>query len=176
MGDAPLVSVLIPAHNAHRFLECALGSVQNQTYTNVEILVVDDGSDDGTADLVRTLAADDPRIQLFRQSNQGVAAARNRALAEAQGPYVAPLDADDIWFPRKLEWQVARMQETGPATGLVYAWWAGLGEDGTIVGAAGLPSKGTCTTRSPIAISSATRACPSSAELSSRRSGATTRR
>jgi len=139
MSDSPLVSVLIPAYNASRFIESALASAQRQTYTNIEIIVVDDGSDDETADIVAGIAAQDERVQLFRQPNRGVAAARNRAIAEAHGKYIAPLDADDVWFPRKVEWQAQRMQETGPPTGLVYSWWAGLNEAGQIIGAAGRP-------------------------------------
>lgn len=139
MCQSPLVSVLIPAYNASRFIGSALASVQNQTYTNVEILVVDDGSDDETADIVADIAAQDSRVQLLRQPNRGVAVARNRALAEAQGKYIAPLDADDVWFPRKLEWQVQRMQKTDPSMGLVYSWWAGVDEAGEIIGAASRP-------------------------------------
>lgn len=139
MSAPPLVSVIVPAYNASRFIERALASVQGQTYPNLEVLVVDDGSDDNTAEIVEAIAACDSRVELLRQSNRGVAAARNRAIAEARGTYVAPLDADDVWFPRKLEWQVQRMRETGPSTGFVYSWWAGLDETGEIVGAAGRP-------------------------------------
>lgn len=127
--SSPLVSVIIPAYNAEAFIERTLRSALNQTYRNIEILVVDDGSQDGTQDLVRSLAEEDDRLVLLSQTNQGVAAARNLAIEHAQGAFIAPLDADDIWFPEKLERQVACMEEGGPAMGLVYSWWVMIDED-----------------------------------------------
>lgn len=127
--ERPLVSVIVPAYNAAQFIERTLASAQQQTYQNTEIIVVDDGSEDETAALVEAVAARDARVQLLRQPNQGVAAARNHALSRAQGTFIAPLDADDLWFPQKLELQVQRMEETGPSTGLVYTWWVGISEN-----------------------------------------------
>lgn len=121
-NDAPLVSVIIPAYNAAATIRLTIQSVLEQTYPNFEILVIDDGSFDGTSDVVKKLLAGDDRIKLMKQENQGVAAARNSGIRHARGDYIAPLDADDLWFPEKLEKQVAVMNE-GPSTvGLVYAW------------------------------------------------------
>ncbi|MFW2439118.1 MAG: glycosyltransferase family 2 protein [Arenicellales bacterium] len=121
-NDAPLVSVIIPAFNAATTIKRTIQSVLAQTYPHFEILVIDDGSSDGTSDVVNNLAAGDERIKLLQQENQGVAAARNFGIRNARGDYIAPLDADDLWLPDKLEKQVAVMRE-GPSTvGLVYTW------------------------------------------------------
>lgn len=133
-GADPLVSVVIPARNAQCFIAVTIQSVCTQTYTNLEILVVDDGSDDATAEIVQAVAARDPRVRLIRQQHRGVAAARNRAIAESRGAYVAPLDADDIWYPRKLELQVRAMRDARPTVGLVYAWSVYLDERGRLTG------------------------------------------
>ncbi len=134
--DAPLVSVVIPCYNAASTIERTLASVRAQTHGNLEILVVDDGSTDATADIVEALVEADGRIRLFRQPNAGVAAARNRAMEEAEGAYLAPIDADDTWLPDKIALQVARMEELGPACGLVYGWWIGIDGRDRIAGAA----------------------------------------
>ena len=81
--------------------------------------MVDDGSTDGTRAVVEERAGGDPRVRIISQRNSGVARARNRALAEAQGEFIAPLDADDLWSPVKIERQVQRMHEAGAETGLV---------------------------------------------------------
>jgi glycosyltransferase involved in cell wall biosynthesis len=136
MSDPPLISVIIPAHNAARFIERTLTSAQRQTYGNIEIIVVDDGSEDQTPVLVEDAASRDARIRLLGQPHRGVAVARNHAIAHARGEFIAPLDADDLWFPTKLEQQMLRMRQAGPTTGLVYSWWVAVNEDDTIVGAA----------------------------------------
>ena len=98
----PLVSIVIPTYNRARDLARALGSVMAQTCRNWEALVIDNHSDDGTAELVRKL--NDPRIKLFEIHNQGViAASRNLGIRNAMGEYVAFLDSDDWWAPQKLE-------------------------------------------------------------------------
>lgn len=121
---APLVSVVIAAFNAAAFIEATCRSAMRQTWNALEIIVVDDGSTDGTDGLVAALAATDPRIRLIRQPNLGVAAARNRAIAAATGEFIAPLDADDLWDPTKIARQVERLQEAGPSAGMAYCWWA----------------------------------------------------
>ncbi len=131
MSTRPLVSVIIPACNAAAFLRGTLESVLSQTYRDLEVLVVDDGSEDDTARIVEAVAVRDRRVNLFRQRNQGVAVARNTAVTRATGTYIAPLDADDIWFPTKIEKQVRSMEDDGPLVGLNYTWWRGLDEDGT---------------------------------------------
>lgn len=117
-----LISVIIPAHDAEDFLAHTLASAQRQTYRQIEILVVDDGSRDGTPSIVAAAAEQDPRVRLIRQPNAGVAAARNRGIDEAAGDLVAVLDADDLWHPEKLERQHACILGSGPRTALVYCW------------------------------------------------------
>jgi glycosyltransferase involved in cell wall biosynthesis len=131
--STPLVSVVIAAFNAEPYIEDACRSVLQQTYASIELIVVDDGSTDRTADIVRNVAGADQRVRLIRQSNGGVAAARNRAIAEASGEFIAPLDADDVWAPAKLERQVRRLQDGGEQTGLAYCWWAWIDEGNEVL-------------------------------------------
>ncbi len=100
----PNVSVIIPAYNAKGFIADAVRSALDQTYRDLEVIVVDDGSTDGTA---AELAAFGDRIRVLQQANRGVAAARNAGAAVARGAWIAFLDADDLWLPHKLERQLA---------------------------------------------------------------------
>lgn len=118
---APLVSVIVPAHNAQAFIAAAIASACGQTYRNLEVLVVDDGSHDRTAAIAAAMSQCDRRVRLLRQSHRGVAAARNGAIAQARGQYIAPLDADDVWLPRKIERQVRALQRSARAA-LAYCW------------------------------------------------------
>lgn len=120
--DLPLISVIIPAYNAERWVARTLASVLVQTYGNFEIWVIDDGSIDRTAALVEEIAQQDPRVQLIRQANAGVAAARNRGIQAAHGDWIAPLDADDLWYPDHLAQQVACAQAASANVGLIYSW------------------------------------------------------
>ena len=128
--DKELVSVIIPAFNAGADIRQTLNSVLAQTYQAIEVIVVDDGSSDATAAIVEEFVTRDARIQLVRQSNAGVGAARNAAIRKARGKYIATLDADDLWFPEKLEKQVACMEQCGNETGLVYCWSKLINEAG----------------------------------------------
>ncbi len=132
--DKPLVSVIIPAFNAAADIRQTLGSVVAQTYRAIEVIVVDDGSSDATTAIVDEFVTTDSRFQLVRQSNAGVGAARNAAIRKARGKYIAPLDADDFWFPEKLEKQVACMERSGEETGLVYCWSKLVNEHNEFVG------------------------------------------
>lgn len=98
----PAVSVIIPLYNTEAYVEEALRSVMGQTLRRTEIIVVDDGSNDGSAAVVEALAAEDPRIRLIRQANAGQAAARNTALDVARGAYVYFMDSDDWIEPDTL--------------------------------------------------------------------------
>ena len=101
----PLVSVVIAAHNARRYVRATVESVLQQTLIDLELVVVDDGSDDGTADIVASIG--DPRVRVVTQDNSGPAAARNVGMREARSrAYVAVLDADDLWDPDKLRRQL----------------------------------------------------------------------
>lgn len=110
----PYVSVIMPAYNAERFIGAAVRSVMNQTFTDWELLVIDDGSSDSTCDIVRALAAEDDRIKLLvNDKNMGVAKTRNRGFDICRGQYVALLDSDDVWYPEKLKKQLEKLDEQG---------------------------------------------------------------
>jgi glycosyltransferase involved in cell wall biosynthesis len=126
--SSPVISVIIPAYNAGRFIADTLDSVIRQTFKDFEVVIVDDGSTDNTVELVKSWMEKDPRIRLIQQKNTGGPAARNTAIANARGKFIAPLDADDLWFPRKLEKQLAVLSAAPPEVGLVYAWTLYLDE------------------------------------------------
>lgn len=109
--SVPLVTVVMPAFNASRYIATAIKSVQDQTYPAWELIVVDDGSTDSTAEIVEDLCRLDNRIKLVRQKNGKQGKARNAALALANGSLIAFLDADDLWVNNKLELQVAALQQ-----------------------------------------------------------------
>lgn len=132
-GEDPLVSVILPVYNGDRFVGQTIESACRQTYRNLEIIVIDDGSTDSTLAVAQSLAAADSRVCVIHQPNSGVACARNRGLAESRGEFVAPLDADDLWDPRKIERQVRRLQEVGDQAGLVYCWWVWIDEQGRVL-------------------------------------------
>jgi glycosyltransferase involved in cell wall biosynthesis len=100
----------MPAYNVQPYIGDAIRSALAQTYTDFELIVVDDGSKDGTADVVRELADRDPRIQLVQQGNRGLAGARNSALRAARGAFFALLDSDDLWEPDFLAEQMAILE------------------------------------------------------------------
>lgn len=132
-GNRRLVSVVIAVFNGEAHIEEACRSALSQTYPAVEVIVVDDGSTDGTNRTVARLAASEPRVTLIRQENSGVAAARNRGIAAARGEFIAPLDADDFWDATKIERQVSRFEECGDDTGLVYCWWTWISSEGKVL-------------------------------------------
>ncbi len=102
-----LVSILTPTFNAEKFIRATIKSVQEQTYENWEMILVDDASTDNTVSIIEDFAQRDNRIKLFKLSeNRGNGFARNAALNKATGKYIAYLDADDLWFPSKLEKQI----------------------------------------------------------------------
>ncbi len=103
-----LVSVVIPNYNYARFLREAIDSVLAQTYAEIEIIVVDDGSTDDSKDILKSYGQ---QIKAVFQQNQGVSAARNNGVNESRGEFISFLDADDLWLPAKIEKQVVRFQE-----------------------------------------------------------------
>lgn len=107
----PLVSVIIPCYNAELYVEKAVRSVMEQTYTNLEILITDDCSTDGSFAILQSLAAEDPRIKLFRnETNQKIVRTLNSLVERANGKYIARMDADDISLPKRIEKQAAFME------------------------------------------------------------------
>lgn len=131
---APLVSVVIPAFNAETTLRATLLSVLAQTYRPLEIVVVDDGSTDGTAGLVGEFAAAHPGVRCISAPNRGVAAARNTGIEACTGKYVAPLDADDLWHPARVAAHVAALEAAGPGTVVAYSPFAIIDADDRITG------------------------------------------
>ena len=107
-----LISIVMPAYNAAQYIEQSIESVLKQSYTNWELIIVDDCSVDDTYKIVGKLCINEERIKLFRMNeNSGVAMARNFAISMSRGKYIAFLDSDDLWLPDKLEKQLNLMQE-----------------------------------------------------------------
>lgn len=103
MSDpVPMISVVMPAYNASRYVGQAIESVLKQTFTDFELLIIDDGSTDSTLEIANHYAMRDRRIKVLAQANQGVSATRNRGVRVAKGQFIAFLDADDLWLPDKL--------------------------------------------------------------------------
>lgn len=119
MTEPARISVVVPCFNAERYISATLRSVLGQGLSAIEVIVVDDGSQDASADLVQSRF---PGVTLLRQPNQGVAAARNLGIAHASGEWVAFVDADDIWLPDKLAAQWALLQ-SNPEARMAYTAW-----------------------------------------------------
>lgn len=109
--DRPTVSVVMPAYNAKRYITDAVESVLAQTFRDFELIIIDDGSTDGTEAILMQLAAKDSRIRLTRRPNTGIVGALNDALARANGEFVARMDADDLSFPERFEKQLTFLRE-----------------------------------------------------------------
>jgi glycosyltransferase involved in cell wall biosynthesis len=109
-NNLPLVSIVVPTFNQAEFLPEAIASAQKQTYPNIEIVVVNDGSTDHTIEVLQKLSQEDSRIRFFNQLNKGFGGATNKAIHEAKGEYIAHLDSDDIFEPEKIEKQFDALQ------------------------------------------------------------------
>jgi teichuronic acid biosynthesis glycosyltransferase TuaG len=113
-GTPPAVSVIIPAYNASKTIEATIHSVLAQTFSDFELIVIDDCSADATFNIAEKLLSDEPRARIFRNSkNKGVAFSRNYGVSAAQGDWIAFLDSDDLWCEDKLQRQLDFMGETG---------------------------------------------------------------
>ena len=123
----PSVSVIIPTYNHRDFIVATLNSVFAQTFTDYEIIVINDGSPDDTADVLKTLISGGC-VRYIEQPNAGQAAARNRGLSEASGEFIAYLDDDDLWPADKLQWQVQRLRDES-GLGMVAGAMQTLGDD-----------------------------------------------
>jgi glycosyltransferase involved in cell wall biosynthesis len=121
----PLVSVIIPTYNSAQYVTAAVESVLGHSVTDVEILVIDDGSTDATRSVLASYGAP---VRYLYQPNGGVAVARNRGIAESVGRYVAFLDADDTWFPEKLERQLTALRQA-PGVGFCYAGYRSVDDE-----------------------------------------------
>ncbi len=118
MTALPAISILLPFYNARATLEAALLSIKDQSFDDYEVLAVDDGSTDGSDEIVRDVAANDRRIKLLQPRRLGLVGALNRGLAEARAPLIARMDADDLMRPERLEAQYGYLREN-PEIGLV---------------------------------------------------------
>ncbi|MBQ5484196.1 MAG: glycosyltransferase family 2 protein [Lachnospiraceae bacterium] len=127
-----MVSIITPCWNGEKYIAETMDSVLAQTYTNWEMIVVDDGSSDGSADLVRSYEKKDARIRLICQENAGSAAARNHGIKEAKGRYIALLDADDVWEENFLEEQLKLMAQKDAAC--VYSSYRLMDENSRVYG------------------------------------------
>ena len=132
-AEGPLVSVVMPTHNRETMVRRAIGSVLGQTYRNLELIVVDDASEDGTADVVASYNS--PHVRYFRhEENRGASAARNTGIERSRGEYIAFLDDDDEWLPTKLELQVPILDAASAEVAMVYCWMDYFDGQGQLVG------------------------------------------
>ncbi|MER8454258.1 glycosyltransferase family 2 protein [Mesorhizobium sp. M0166] len=130
--DRTTVGVVVPMFNAEQTICSTLTSICRQTYQALDIIVVDDGSADKSASIVAAYAEKDRRVRLIRQSNGGVAHARNRGAASTDAEFLAFVDADDLWAPSKIELQLRALREGGSSAGLAYCWFAHIDQDGRV--------------------------------------------
>ena len=107
----PLVSIIIPCYNSQAFLKDAIASAVNQSYSHVEIIVIDDGSTDGSLEIIKSFGE---QVRWETGKNQGAPLARNRGIELARGEYIKFLDADDVLLPDCLKTQLTQIQQTGP--------------------------------------------------------------
>lgn len=123
----PKISVVIPAYNAELTIKETIQSVQQQTFSDFELIVINDGSTDRTLEILQSIK--EPRLRIFSYENGGLPVARNRGISNATGEFIAFLDADDLWTPDKLELQLAALQQH-PEAGVAYSWTYYIDEQG----------------------------------------------
>src|SRR5437762_6391708 len=139
MHDAPRISVVMPVYYAAAVVGEAIESILNQTFTDFEFIIVDDGSTDNTGEILREYASRDDRIKLYVQENCGLIASLNRYCRLATGRYLARMDADDISLPTRLEKQF-RFLENHPAIGVLGTWIQDIDERGMPITAWPVPA------------------------------------
>ncbi|MEB3294138.1 MAG: glycosyltransferase family 2 protein [Synechococcales bacterium] len=137
-SDSKKVSVIVPVYNAEQYVALTIQSLLDQTYKNLEILIVDDGSPDRSVEACQQFS--DPRIQIIRQPNRGLPGARNTGIRHATGDYIGFLDADDIWVPEKIEKHVAHLNSS-PQVGISFSYSAFIDGDGNYTGIYQIPRK-----------------------------------
>lgn len=128
--NKPLVSIITPCHNGERYLKECIETVKSQTYQNWEMLIVDDGSTDSSADIILTYSNNDSRIKYLKtgKASGSPAKPRNMGIDAAQGEYIAFLDCDDMWLPNKLERQLALFEDKHPV--IVFSNYCKINEKG----------------------------------------------
>lgn len=129
MSHLPKVSVVVPAYNVSHYVESTLFSLKSQSLTDFEALIVDDGSTDNTAEVVRKFCQQDSRFKLLQKTNGGLSSARNWGIRQVQADYIALLDADDIYFKDKLLTHVTILEKL-PHMGVVYSASRAIRDDG----------------------------------------------
>ncbi|MCJ8281142.1 MAG: glycosyltransferase, partial [Rivularia sp. ALOHA_DT_140] len=132
------VSVIIPVYNAQQYVGATIESVLSQSYENLEILIIDDGSPDESVKVCQQFK--DPRIKIIRQANRGLPGARNTGIRNASGDYVAFLDAADIWLQEKLEKHVNHLNDS-PTVGISFCYSAFINQHGNSTGLYQKPRK-----------------------------------
>ncbi|MCF3623160.1 glycosyltransferase family 2 protein, partial [Planktothrix agardhii] len=115
----PKISVIIPVYNGEKTIQKTIESVLQQTWQDFELIVINDGSQDATLEILSSIQ--DPRLRILSYSNAGLASSRNRGITEATGEYISFLDADDLWTPDKLEAQFQALEEH-PEAAVAYSW------------------------------------------------------
>lgn len=130
-----MISIVIPAYNAEKYLAETIDSVINQTYTNWELIIVDDGSTDNTKGIIETYRSKDLPIKYIFQENSGVSIARNNGMNHASGKYIALLDADDVWLKNNLELKI-KILMNNPSVSWVYSNMNNADENMNIIGEA----------------------------------------
>jgi glycosyltransferase involved in cell wall biosynthesis len=128
----PEISVIMPVLNGEQFIHPAILSVLNQSFKNFELIIIDDGSTDNTAEIVKSYSFDE-RVKYFYQDNTGLSGARNTGISLSQGDYVAFIDCDDIWYPKKIELQLKSMKKN-PKAGLSFGWISYIDERDRFIG------------------------------------------
>jgi cellulose synthase/poly-beta-1,6-N-acetylglucosamine synthase-like glycosyltransferase len=130
------VSVIVPVYKVEKHIAATVRSILNQTYSNFEVIIVDDGSPDRSVEICQQF--DDPRIKIIRQENRGANAARNEGIRQAQGEYIAFLDGDDLWLPEKLAKHVEHLSQS-PEIGVSFSRSAFIDEEGNSLGIYQIP-------------------------------------
>ncbi|GAB1538522.1 hypothetical protein NUACC21_11840 [Scytonema sp. NUACC21] len=130
------VSVIIPVYKAEKYIAATVQSALDQTYKNIEILIIDDGSPDRSIEICQQFT--DPRIRIIRQKNRGLPGARNTGIRHAKGDYLTLLDADDLWLPEKLEKHLQHL-ENSPGVGVSFSRSAFIDDDGKPLGIYQMP-------------------------------------
>ncbi len=122
----PTISVIVPVYNGEKTILETIQSIQAQTFSDFELIIINDGSTDGTLDVISTV--NDPRLKVFSYENGGLPVARNRGIRRSRGEFITFIDADDLWKPDKLQLQLAALQKK-PEAGVAYSWTAFIDEN-----------------------------------------------